>query len=79
VRRPPATLGAVALDVVRAAGMILVATLLQVTIVPDLVLLGGRPDVVVLVVVHEALGLRLEDAERAAAAASELGELLRAE
>jgi rod shape-determining protein MreD len=55
VRRPPATLGAIALDVVRAAGMILVATLLQVTIVPDLVLFGGRPDVVVLVVVSIAL------------------------
>jgi rod shape-determining protein MreD len=55
VRRPPATLGAISLDVVRAAGMILLATLLQVTIVPDLVLLGGRPDVVVLVVVSLAL------------------------
>jgi rod shape-determining protein MreD len=55
VRRPPPTLGALALDVARAAGLIVVATLLQVTIVPDLVLFDGRPDVVVLVVVSLAL------------------------
>jgi len=55
MRRPPATLRALALDVLRAAGLVLLATLLQVTVVPDLVLFGGRPDVVVLVVVSIAL------------------------